>query len=352
MAERTEQVTLIVDGQRHEGWTSVEITRGLDAMVGTFDLELTESWSGGPRSFKLEAGAAATVQIAGETVITGWIERVAPSIADTSHTIMVSGSDRACDLVQCSAIATPASWRGAKLEEIAAELAAPFGVTVTAKADTGPAIKRFAIQQGETVQEAIERLCRFVGLLAISTPDGNVELVTPATGAPVERFVQGETILAGSAAFDTRERYSEYLVKGQASGDDDASGKTVSQPKATATDPAVKRHRPLLVVAEDQATLDNLQQRARWEASTRAGKAQPVTITAPGWRDAKGKLRARNTIVSLDAPALLARGDMLVESVLLSQGPGGTVSQLTLVPPVAWSQLPVPEGSEASRIGE
>lgn len=352
MAEASETVTLTVGGERHEGWTSVEIERAIDTLTGSFSLSLTERWADRPVAFLLEAGAACTVAIAGETIITGWIDRLAPSIDGNSHAISISGRDRAGDLVDCSAIATPGSWRNVKLETIAAELAAPFGITVTAKADTGPAIRRFAIQQGESVQAAIERLCRFAGLLAISTAKGDVELIVPATGAPVETFEEGKTILAASAAHDVTGRFSDYLIKGQASGDDEASGKTVAGPKGEARDPGIKRHRPLLVIAEEQATLANLEKRAKWEASTRAGRAQPVTVTAPGWRGPDGKLRDRNTIISLIAPSMFASGKMLVQSVKYSLDEGGTTSQLVLVPPAAWSQLAVPESAQASRIGK
>ena len=352
MAEASEIVTLTVGGQRHEGWTEVEIVRALDTMAGSFSLTLTERWADQREAFALEAGAACTVAIAGETVITGWIDQLAPSISGSSHTITISGRDRAADLIDCSAIAVPGSWRDTKLETIAAELAKPFGVSVTARADTGPAIRRFALQQGETVQAAIERLCKFAGLLAISPPDGNIDLIAPETSGAVERFELGVSILAGSAAHDVSARFSDYIVKGQASGDDTASGKTVSGPKATAKDPGVKRHRPLLVVAEEQATAANLEKRARWEASTRAGRAQPVTLTAAGWRRPDGKLRDRNTIVDLSAVALFASGQMLVQSVAFRQGREGTRTELVLVPPAAWSQLAIPETAQASRIGK
>ncbi len=350
MAERSETVTLTVDGMRHDGWTDIEITRAIDAMVGTFRLELTERGADRSTAFPLEAGAACTVSIGDEVVITGWIDQLGPVLEAQTHTITISGRDRAADLVDCSAIAIPGSWRDTRIEQIAAELARPFNLTVIARADTGPALRRFALQQGETVQAALERLCRFAGLLAISTPEGNVELIEPERSGAIERIEEGVNLLGGSAAHDVSQRYSDYLVKGQASGDDTASGKTVSQPKASAKDPAVRRYRPLLLIAEDQATSANLERRVAWEASVRAGRAQPITIRAAGWRRPDGQLRAPNTIVAVTAPSLFAAGELLVQSVRLTQGAAGTLSELECVPPAAWSQLAVPETAQASRI--
>lgn len=353
MAEASELVTLTVAGQRHEGWTSVEVTRAIDTMAGSFTLAVTERWADRPDAFLLEAGAECVLAISGETLINGYIDKLSITISNQDHTIQISGRDRAGDLIDCSAIAKPGSWRDTSIEAIAAELARPFGIAVTARASTGPRLRRFALQQGETVQAVIERLCRFAGLLAVSTPSGDVELIAPASaGAPAEALTLGENILAASAEHDVSGRFSDYLVKGQAAGDDHANGRTVAGPSGTARDPGVKRYRPLLVLAEEQATLANTLVRARWEASTRAGRAQPVTVTLPGWRRPDGKLRDRNTIVTLSAPPLFVDGRMLVEEVKFTLGEGGTITELRVVPPAAWSQLAVPETAEASRVGK
>ncbi|RHW17208.1 hypothetical protein D1610_11710 [Sphingomonas gilva] len=350
MAE--DNVTLAIGGELHEGWTSCSVSRGIDAMVGSFSVTLATRWADRPERFALEAGAACEVRVGGETLITGWIDRLSPAFDARDHRITISGRDKACDLVDCSAIAKPGSWSNIALEALAAELARPFGVSVRATAPTGAPIRRFALQQGETVQAAIERLARYRGLLAVSAADGTVELITPAiAGAPVARLAEGDNIKVGAADHDVSERFSEYLAKGQASGDDFANGRTVASPSATATDPGVRRHRPLIVIGEDQSDAAGLQQRARWEATSRAGRAQPATVTVQGWRRPDGRLWAPNAIVDLQSPSLFMRGAMLIERVDLTKGDAGTEAVLALVPPAAWSQLAVPEEARASRVG-
>ena len=352
MADPQEAVTLAVGGGRHEGWTSIRVTRAIDSLASSFSLELTERWADRPTRFTLEAGVSCAVEIGGETVITGYIDTLDPGIDPQQHSIAIGGRDRAADLIDCSAIATPGSWRGASLEAIAAELAKPFGITVTARAPTGPPLRQFALQQGESVQAVIERLGRFAGLLAVSTPAGMVELIAPAESAPVMTLIEGVNILSASATHDVTGRFSDYLVKGQAAGDDHVNGRTVAGPSGSATDPAVKRHRPLLLIAEEQSTLANLAVRARWEASTRAGRAQTAQVTLLGWRRPDGALHAPASTVTLDAPSLFMTGAMLVQQVALVLDERGEVAELTLVPPAAWSQLPVPEKAEASHVGK
>lgn len=343
-------VTLTIGGQRYDGWTAVEVTRAIDTMCGSFRLELADRAADQARPFALEAGAACSIQVAGETLITGHIDTLSPTIDAETHPISVAGRDRTADLVDCSAVASPGSWRDTAIEAIAAELARPFGITVTARAPTGPKLRRFAVQQGETIQAAVERLCRFSGLLAVSTAAGDLDLIVPASAAPVVRLVEGGNILSGSADHDVSQRFSRYIVKGQSAGDDHANGATVSRPRGEAADPAVLRYRPLLVIGEEQTTLANAGMRARWEATTRAGRAQSAIITVLGWRDDAGALLRPNTIADVDAPALFMRGRMLIQAVSLKIDERGTVAELTVTPPEAWTQLAIPERAQASKI--
>jgi prophage tail gpP-like protein len=351
VAEERDKVTLSIGGEIYDGWTGVEIRRGLDTPVGSFTLSLAERAPGADRPFAFKAGAACEVRIGGETVITGWIDALNPSFSSDGHAISVSGRDKAADLVDCSAVHKPGSWRNTKLETIAAELAKPFGIKITAKASTAPPIKRFALQQGETVLEAIERLCRYRGLLAVSTVAGDIELVSPKAGEATERLAQGETILTAEGTHDVSERFSDYIIKGQSSGDDEASGKTVSQPKAESRDPAVKRHRPIIIIGEEQSDAGSLKKRASWEATVRAGRSQSATITVPGWRTPAGTLRDRGVTVEVAAPWLFMEGAMLVTEVGLMLDQDGTRTEFTVAPPEAFSQLAISEDADASAIG-
>lgn len=350
MAEPSNLVELSIGGTAYAGWTGIRIVRALDTMCGEFELRLTDRERTGDAAFPLRAGMACAVKVGGETLITGWIDRLEGMIAPYEHSIMVAGRDKAGDLIDCSAIAKPGSWSNAAMETIAAELARPFGITVTARTSTGAKIRKFAIQQGESVQSAIERLARFRGLLAVSTAQGDVELITPEQGEPVADLVQGRNIITADGGHSVAERYSRYLLKGQASGDDEVNSRAAASPSAEASDPAVTRYRPLLIVGEDQADIASLKKRAEWEATTRAGRAQQARVTVAGWRRPDGQLWTPNVTVSLSAPALFMDGRMLVVSATLVKDERGTVTDLFVSPPAAFSQLAVPEDADASEV--
>lgn len=346
----TDRVELSIDGKAYAGWTEIRIVRALDTLCGEFELGLTDRERTGDVAFPLRAGSSALVKIGDETVITGWIDRLEGSISGRDHGITVAGRDKAGDLIDCSAIAKPGSWTNVSMETIAAALAKPFGITVTAKASTGAKIRKFSLQQGESVQSAIERLARYRGLLAISTADGHVELITPEQGSPVADLIQGKNILLADGGHVLSERFSQYVLKGQASGDDEVNGRAASAPSAEAKDPAVTRYRPLLIIGEEQSDIASLKKRAEWEAATRAGRAQQARVTVPGWRRPDGKLWTPNVTVSLTAPALFMDGRMLVVSAALMKDERGTVTDLVVSPPTAFSQLAIPENADGSEV--
>lgn len=84
---------------------------------------------------------------------------------------------------------------------------------------------------------------------------------------------------------------------------------------------------------------------------TRAAKSQRATISVAGWRRADGQLWAPNVRVGVKSPFLLIDGTMLVSEVALVKDDRGTVTELTVAPPEAFSLLPVPESADASAVG-
>lgn len=336
-----EKVELAIGGLLYSGWTEVSVDRSLEMISGQFSV--TVAWkddASGP-ALTIAPDERCELRIAGETVIDGWVDVVAPDASGEDHKITISGRDRTGDLADCAAIAKPGSWNKVKLETIAAELAKPFGIKVTAKASTGAPITKFALQQGETVQDAIERLARFRGLLLVTAPGGDLEIIEPTKDAPIATLEWGKNIKAAGGTYDHSQRFSDYIVKGQSSGDDNKNGKTVSQIRAEVKDSGVKRYRPTLIVAEDQTDRAGAKKRAAWEAGIRAGRSQTIQIDVLGWRVPGGGplWRPNMRVRVICPPAMVADQVMLVAGVRLTKGEQGTIATLTCNPREAWQQL-------------
>lgn len=338
----SEKVELAIGGTLYSGWTEVSVARAIDAMCGAFRLTLSSKDDATGAPLAIAADDRCQLKIGGEIVIDGWVDAVSPAIDGESHQLSVEGRDKTADLVDCSAVHKPGSWRNVKLEVIAAELAKPFGVTVTAMVSTGAAISKFAVQQGETVAAALERLLRFRGLMAVPTASGDLQIMTPDAAAPVATLALGVNIKSAEGRTDHRERFSDYIVKGQAQGSDDKHGKTVSQIKGEAKDAAVRRYRPLLIMAEEQSDGASAIARAKFEAGVRAGRARGADISVLGWRATPGGALWRpNSRVKVQcAPIGMADEIMLIAAVTFTKSDGeGTIATLSVAPPEAFAQL-------------
>jgi prophage tail gpP-like protein len=340
-------VQLKLGGGIYRGWKTVSVTRSIQALAGTFDITLSEREPGAvaPRTFGL--GQACSLSLDGHAVISGYIDDVAPSYTTDEHTIRVSGRDRTGDLVDCSAINEPGEWHDIDLADLVEALASPFGIAVTARADTGPRFTRFAIEQGETAFEAIDRACRMRAVLATSDVSGGLVLTRSARTRMPVTLEKGVNVLAGSGAFSMRDRFSRYIVKGQRPGADLLPADMIAHPRGEARDSGVTRYRPLMLVAEDISSDVTIADRATWEANVRAARSRQPRLTVQGWRAGRnGPLWWPNSLVHVRDDWIGLDRDMLITGVRFSKSAeGGTTTDLSLMLPGAFEKLAEPDAS-------
>lgn len=341
-------VELLAGGRSHAGWKAVRVTRSMENGAGSFSLSVSERWPGLDQARQVRPGQSCEITIGSEPVVTGYVDEVEVDMDSAGHSVRVAGRDSTADLIDCSAVRQAGQWRGLRIEQIAAELAAPFGVRVRTNVDTGKLLTSFALQEGETAFEAITRAARIRALLVISDGAGGL-LITRAGSARIETELKlGSNLLRCSVKGDWKDRYRDYLVKGQAPGNDYFNGPAASQVSAKASDGGITRYRPLLITADSPDIGATLQQRALWEANIRAARALTVTATVQGWRHAGG-LWAPNSLVRVLAEPLHLSAELLLVSAEfgLSDGEGSTTT-LTLTRADAYTLLPVKDqGSKA-----
>ena len=318
---------LKVNGRVFSGWTGVAITRGIKQLSSTFNLELTDKWDGAPWNVKpfdlceLFDGDA--------LIITGYIDSANVSYASGSHNISITGRSKTADLVDCSAPST--QFRGQTFEQIAKALAAPFGVDVVVETDTGAVIRTWKPDEGVTVFEALEALARLRGLFLTDNAQGALVITRAGKDKTSTDLVSGENIKSASSAFDVRDRFSHYLVKGQQKGSDTIDAETAAHAAGSVTDKGVTRYRPMMLMAEEQADLDTAKKRAQWEANIRFGNSQSFSVTVQGWRHSAGVWQA-NKRVRLNDAYLGVDAEFIIASVQMSlSNDTGTETTLELV---------------------
>jgi len=238
----TDKIILRIAAVDWTGWKSVEISRQMDAVAGSFSLSLADRSSPDGPVLPLAAGLACEILIGDDPVIKGWINKTSPSFSATDHGIAVSGRDASADLVDCSAVHSPGHFLNQDCLRLASVLAKPFGVPVAAEGELGAAIPSFKLEQGETAFEALNRALVQRELLACPDGRGGLVLLKVGSRANDVALAQGVNILSASADYDETDRFSRYLVQSQVPGSDDSYGLKACGVVAEVTDAAITRY--------------------------------------------------------------------------------------------------------------
>jgi prophage tail gpP-like protein len=338
-----DEIILKIEGVVYDGWTSISVQRDLASLTTSFSLGLTDRAPGAVKRQVIQKGQACQLYIGSDLLVTGWIEKPGRQLNAQGHTISASGRDQTCDLIDCSTVGKPGSWKNQKLDRIVTDLIKPFGLTLDVKASIGAAFANFAIEPGESVFDTITRACRMRGVMIGTDANGNVLLFTPSKVLVSGSLEVGRNILDIDVQDDSKDLYSVYVVKGQSQGRDWTTPADAAGPKGTASDPGVTRYRPKVIISDEQASGAGLQARAAWEATTRSAKSQSVTIEVRGWRNDDGKLWEPGTLIPVHAAYVDVDITLMISGVHYTVDQKGQISQLTLVRKEAFSVEPLPE---------
>lgn len=364
---------LVINGQPVRTWSSLTIDRAIDAACGSFALTVSSPEQLGVRDadrrltaatraqaldpnagtlFRLPFGPQdeVTVSALGEVMLTGRVDALEGGFDPRSGTtLQLGGRDRSADLVDCSARNLPGEWFNVDLRDLARELAAPFGRTVTFGSSPGARLTAFKLQESETAWAAIERACRLRGLLCFSDALGNLVVEAPGAGGSDGngRIAQGENLKAAQLSLNDAERFSVYTVRGQRPGTAQAYGDAAVLVEGNALDAGVRRFRPLVVLAESAVSPADAQTRAQWEATVRATRAHRLVCSVPGWRRPLSSRPWRlNTLCPVVIPALGIVAELLIVQTTFKRSKReGSSTDLVLVRPDAYTPVPELEAS-------
>jgi prophage tail gpP-like protein len=342
-------LTLQVGNQQLSGWQRVNVTRSMDNMPASFEIEVTEKYPVTP-DIDLQAGQPCTVTIGGDLVLTGYVDRYLAAVSASTHTVRISGRSKSEDLVDCSAFLGTEQQpsmqvQGGTALSIAQAIAQPYGVTIQSTAGDGAAIPQFNINLGETCWEVIDRLIRVSGFVAYDMPDGSVMLARSGTDSMASGFAIGTNVEQASINYSMDQRFSEYegfflavIEYGQQGAlNAPSSGKIIQ-------DTGVPRKRVRFVISEQMSDGTPLaDQRAQWECNRRAGRSQQFNVTCDSWRDSAGKLWDLNHKAPISAAVLkLADATWVIGSVSFVRDENGQHATLSLMPAEAFAPEPWP----------
>ncbi len=320
-----DQIVLSAGGNVYEGWTKIRITRSLEAMAGSFDLELTHKWDGSDSKYKafmnpIKAGEPCVVKIGNDKVITGYVDDWVPSYDDKQVIISVSGRDKTSDLIDCSIIYPSGQFKNQTFTQIAKTVCQPFGINVIVETNVGGAFTKVQIEQGETPHELLTRLARQRGLLLTTNGEGDLVITRASTKRAGVSLILGENIKAARGRFSWRERYSQFKVKGSGVDWNDAGPEVAGGIEAIVRDSEIGRYRPLIIVNDEITTADGASKRGQWERQRSIGRSNSAEYTVAGWRIPQtGKVWNVNQIVPVQDEIVGLDEDMLINTIMFSE---------------------------------
>lgn len=314
-----DEVQITIDGLSYTGWETVSIQRGLTSLSGSFDIGMADEQTG--KDWRLAAQKACEIKIGKDKVLTGFIDAVEFSVDDTSHEVSLRGRDITADIVDCAVVADKkanpfaGTIKQSDVGVIAKNLTAPFGLAVKVLTAVGEKFARFTIQRGETVFEAVDRACKQRGVIAVTNPEGNLQITVSGESRAEDVLRYGVNVKKARAAYDYTDRFSHYRVDTQgdnAGGAVGATWKGTTNVTGTYTDRDVARFRPTVLQAEAEATKAACKTRAATEALYRAASSQTFEVAVAGWRQSGGNLWRVNQTVNVDIPPLYVKDELLI----------------------------------------
>lgn len=342
------ELELIVNSVSYAGWKAAVVSRDLQRVASDFELETTDTWPGALGQRVVRPGDEVQLRYGPAQMLAGYVDVLKFSTDAESRKVTIAGRSKTGDLVDCSTTTKPGQWRGQRFEGIAFDLLIPFKIGLSADVDTGPAFPSFATNMGESVHDVLLRAALARGLMLTDDAMGNL-LITRgggASGATNTALVLGENVLSIDAEFDHRDRFSEYVFKGQYSargfGDDSNAASARTQAKSVAVDLGVKRYRPLIVVPSISSRLANS---ARMEASVRAAESMKFQVKVQGWLDGRGDLWEVNRSVAFVDEWIGIDAVLLIASVRFEINHEGTTTTLGLVPGESFAMTPLTKGA-------
>ncbi len=311
-------IKFLVNNKIYTSFLTCTVNRAMDALAGSFSLEVM----GNGEESHIKVNDTCELKVDNKTLITGYVDDINVNLSATSHTIRISGRDKTADLIDCSAIHNPSQWQNVSFAHLASELLKPFDIKATITEQLEP-FEKFKIEQGETVFEALERMCRLRKVFCTSTVLGDVLIEKKSSSFATVALKEGVNILNASASFTGKDMFSHYELKGQ--GAQKEACKNISK------DAKIPRYRPLLIIAEDTLTDATANSRLLFEKDIRRARSSTVNISVQGFKEYEnGKIWEPNRLVFVESPTLGMATELLIVAVEYSFSSAGSICNLTL----------------------
>ncbi len=352
------RAVLNINGRAFKNWKALNVSRSIAQIAGSFSFTTNNKFAGQNEKWEITTGDECIVEIAGQRVITGYIDDIDDGYDINSHDISFSGRDKTADLVDCSydIFENESEFKNQTFLQIINKLCSPFGITVILDLELlsdkslAKPISEYRIEIGEKVAGQITTLCQQNAVLPISNGHGELELTRAGLSRAFDTLQSGVNILSNKLKQSDSNRYSTYYVVGNTQTDT-FNNKLIGEGKLE--DNYIKRTRPLIILVGEQLEDDGTaRRRVAWEARIRAGASRKLETKVKGWTQSTGDLWPLNGLISVKDKNIgvkESQSEFLIAGINLSlNSSGGELTNMALVHPDTFAlkeRAPIPNES-------
>lgn len=318
-------------------WTSISFFRSIDGIDQfSFDAPFDPENVAFRQAFEPFTYLPLEVAIDDDLVFSGVIVGVNPVMTDAQRVITVTGYSFPGVLNDCTAsIASfPTEFNGQTLKEIATTLCEPFGVFVDFAESSFPVFEKVSLGSDEQILPFLIKIAKQQGLILTNTEKGKLRFEKLKTSTlPVARLAQGFPPLTGiSVNFSAQNYFSHLTALKPASVGVGGEAYTARNGRLEGV------LRPFNFVPSD-ATDGTLKEAAEAKMGRMFAGSVSYSVDVVGWRDSKGALWAKNTLINVRAPGVMIYEEFtfLVASVEFLHDSASETARLRLVLPESFS---------------
>jgi prophage tail gpP-like protein len=327
-----EVITINVGGMTYSAFTVAQVRAAFNEAARSFRVEVAAELGASATNAIFKTGTKLTIHANGDLLCTGFVDQKQARIDAYKAQITVNGRSNSGDLVDSSAKHDTGQFENKDPMEIGNEVAQGIGAKFTTDQQLEK-LEQYQVNPGESIFRLVEKMANQQGMTVTGTADGNAQITKAGSKRHAGGLIEGHNILSGTSDHNASNRHSEYIVRGQRPF---GHGVDNLQIEAIARDKGVDRHRPIIIIQDEDTTKKRTKTKAKNRKDRAAGHALKATIDTQGFRDDGGKLWEPGYLVWVQSPFLDIAQDMLIESVTYMQSEQGSIATIGLTDPRAY----------------
>ena len=325
-----EEISIVVGGTRWTAFEDVSVKAAFDEAARSFDFTVAAELGASATNKVFATGVKVEIYANSDLLLKGYVDRRRPRLGAKEATISVNGRSASQDLIDGAAEHKTGRFKKKDPKEIGDEVSSEYSETGFETDQKLEKVDQYQLTPGESVFRCVEKLCRPQGMTLHGTAEGKIKITKAGQKRHSGGLFEGQNFLVGEADHNASNRHSKYTVRGQRPA---GHGIDNLEIESVIKDAEVNRHRPVIIVQDEDTTKDFTKKRAKNRRDRAAGNALKATIDTQGFRDEGGTLWTPGWLVWTESPFLDIAQDMLIESATYRQSEKGSIATLQLTDP-------------------